>query len=89
MIRVLFVISCILLAIQPASMAAANYNDSLKAGDEAMGTGNADLAIKEFEAALGHAVAEGKKRLPKPKKPTCSPSTKRITPGPGKKWRRR
>lgn len=68
MIRVLFVISCILFAVQPFSMAAANYNDSLKAGDEAMGTGNADLAIKEFEAALGHAVAEGEKAFAQAKK---------------------
>ena len=68
MIRVLFVISCILLAVQPASMAAANYNDSLKAGDEAMSSGNIELALQEFEAAIGHGVADGEKAFARAKK---------------------
>jgi tetratricopeptide (TPR) repeat protein len=68
MIRVLFVISCILFAVQPASMAAANYNDSLKAGDEAMNSGNIELALQEFEAAIGHGVAEGEKAFARAKK---------------------
>jgi len=68
MIQNLFVISFILFATQPVSMAAANYNDSLKAGDEAMNSGNAELALQEFEAALGHAVADGEKAFARAKK---------------------
>jgi len=52
----------------PPSWAAANYSESLKAGDDAMNAGNLDLAVQEFEAAIGHAVAEGEKSFAKAKK---------------------
>ena len=68
MIQSLFVILFILFATQPISKAAANYNDSLKAGDEAMSSGNAELALQEFEAAIGHGVAEGEKAFARAKK---------------------
>lgn len=57
-----------LFFVQPLAFAAATYHDSLKAGDEAMNSGNAELALQEFEAALGHAVAEGEKAFARAKK---------------------
>ena len=68
MIRPLCLIPCILFLAQTAAHPAANYNDSLKAGDEAMSSGNAELALQEFEAALGHAVADGEKAFARAKK---------------------
>ncbi|NBT90382.1 MAG: hypothetical protein EBT50_06060, partial [Verrucomicrobia bacterium] len=69
MIRsLILLVSCLTIFIQPIAMAAANYNDSLKAGDDAMNAGNSDLAMQEFEAAMGHAVAEGEKSFAKAKK---------------------
>ncbi len=69
MIRsLILLVSCLTIFVQPIAMAAANYNDSLKAGDDAMNAGNLDLAMQEFEAAIGHAVAEGEKSFAKAKK---------------------
>lgn len=69
MIRtVAFFILCIAFLNQPMAMAAANYHDSLKAGDEAMNSGNAELALQEFEAAINYAVAEGEKAFAQAKK---------------------
>jgi len=61
-------IFCLAIFVQPSARAAANYSDSLKAGDSAMDAGNLDLALQEFEAAIGHAVAEGEKSFAKAKK---------------------
>ena len=68
MIRSLAFIFCLVTLAQPIAMAAGNYNDSLKAGDSAMNAGNFDLAIQEFEAAIGHAEAEGAKSFARAKK---------------------
>ncbi|NBS55381.1 hypothetical protein EBT23_07510 [bacterium] len=62
-----FVLSLMIFS-QSITMAAGNYADSLKAGDDAMNGGNAELALQEFEAALGHAVADGEKAFARAKK---------------------
>ena len=63
-----FFILSLMTFSQSITMAAGNYADSLKAGDDAMNAGNLDLAMQEFEAAMGHAVAEGEKSFAKAKK---------------------
>ena len=65
----ILILACLLnICTSAFGWTAANYNDSLKAGDDAMNAGNLDLAMQEFEAALGHAVADGEKAFARAKK---------------------
>ena len=50
------------------ALAGPSYPESLKAGDIAMNGGNSDLAIQEFEAALGQAATDGEKAFARAKK---------------------
>lgn len=82
MIRPLtFLVLALMVLSQPITMAATNYGDSLKAGDEAMNAGNAELALQEFEAALGQAVAEGEKAFARAKKAYVLAFKKKDYPG--------
>jgi len=82
MIRtVAFLIFCIAFLNQPMAMAAASYHDSLKAGDEAMNSGNAELALQEFEAAINYAVADGEKAFARAKKAYVLAFKKKDYPG--------
>jgi tetratricopeptide (TPR) repeat protein len=65
----ILILACFLsLCALPTGWTAANYIDSLKAGDTAMDSGKADLALEEFEAAVGHGVTEGEKAFARAKK---------------------
>ena len=64
----LVLVLCSLCLPFQAVFAGGTYPESLKAGDTAMNGGNADLAIQEFEAALGQGVADGEKAFARAKK---------------------